>query len=527
LTRSGHRAAIVALGCLAVTGAAIAADPAPEARNVVLMIADGAGFNAWKATAMYEGTVGSDFHDAAGWVELALSAHSLRRNPEPPVSTEHGLTQFPSLVYDPARAWDPTPVPGGHGAYPYYFAGYEWLRQTAPDSAATITSLVTGLKTYDGSVNFDGSGRPAGDTVAGLAHARGKLVGVVSSVQFAHATPAAAAGAHHADRSAYCEIALEMLTGPYPDFIAGCGNPDFDNNGEPLADAGAKDYRYVGGKEIWALLTGTGRPEVGQEVCVRPVVGGEQGVALTAERIGALERWTLRQSRPEIDSLREGPTPDRLLVVPQVGQAVLWGGRAPASPEHAHGVRVGGTLHQARGSRAAPRYTPPGHDPLLTGVPSLETLTRVALNALDDGEGGFFLHVEGGAVDWAMHDNQMGRMIEEMSDFKRSVEVVIEWVEDHGGWDETLLIVTADHDHLLWGPRADTLPFDPLQDRGEGRLPSYRWLSNSHSNALLPLYARGVGSDRFASLAASEDPFYGPYADHTDVFEVMRAALGP
>ena len=55
----------------------------------------------------------------------------------------------------------------------------------------------------------------------------------------------------------------------------------------------------------------------------------------------------------------------------------------------------------------------------------------------------------------------------------------------------------------------------------------YEWLSRSHSNALVPLYARGVGSERFASLAASEDPFYGTYADHTDVFEVMRTALAP
>jgi alkaline phosphatase len=527
MVKSGHRAAVLALGCLAATGAALEADPAPEAKNIVLMVADGAGFNTWKATAMYEGTVGSDFHDAPGWVELALSAHSLRRSPEPPVSPAHGLTQFPSLVYDPARAWDPTPEPGGVGDYPYHFAGYKWLRQTAPDSAATMTSLVTGLKTYDGSVNFDGAGVPVGDTVAGLAHARGKRVGIVSSVQFAHATPAAAAGAHHADRGAYCEIALEMLTGPYPDFIAGCGNPDFDNNGEPIDDPQAKDYRYVGGQETWSLLTGTGGLEVGQEVCVRSVEGVEQGVALTAEQIDALERWTLRQSRPEIESLRESPTPDKLLVVPRVGEVVLWSGREPDPVRHAHAVHVGGTLQQGRGSRADPRYTPPGHDPLLTGVPSLETLTRAALNALDEDEDGFFLHVEGGAVDWAMHDNQMGRMIEEMVDFKRSVEAVIAWVASHGGWDETLLIVTADHDHLLWGPRADAIPFDPLQDRGAGRLPAYRWLSSSHSNALVPLYARGVGSERFASLATSEDPFYGPYADHTDVFTVMKTALAP
>ena len=48
----------------------------------------------------------------------------------------------------------------------------------------------------------------------------------------------------------------------------------------------------------------------------------------------------------------------------------------------------------------------------------------MALNHLDDDPDGFFLHIEGGAVDWAMHANQMGRMIEEMTDFKNSVDAV-------------------------------------------------------------------------------------------------------
>jgi len=66
-----------------------------------------------------------------------------------------------------------------------------------------------------------------------------------------------------------------------------------------------------------------------------------------------------------------------------------------------------------------------------------------------------------------------------------------------------------------------------LQDNGAGRLPSYRWLAKSHSNALVPLYARGVGAERFSSLAGSEDPFYGRYVDQTDVFRVLKAALAP
>jgi len=188
-------------------------------------------------------------------------------------------------------------------------------------------------------------------------------------------------------------------------------------------------------------------------------------------------------------------------------------------------VAVGGTLQQQRGSRADPHFTPPGYDPPIETVPSLATLTRVALNAVDDDPEGFFLLVEGGAIDWAMHENQLGRMIEETIGFKDAVRVVTDWVDARDGWDETLVVVVADHDQMLWGPSSETVPFDPLVDNGAGELPSYRWLSDTHSNLLVPLYARGVGAERFEDLADGEDPFYGRYVDHTDIHTVFEAVL--
>ena len=78
---------------------------------------------------------------------------------------------------------------------------------------------------------------------------------------------------------------------------------------------------------------------------------------------------------------------------------------------------------------------------------------------------------------------------------------------------------------LLWGPASDRIPFQPLEDRGAGKLPGYRWLYDSHSNQLVPLYARGVGAERLLGDAVDEDPFRGPYVDQTDVFDVMAAFL--
>ena len=67
------------------------------------------------------------------------------------------------------------------------------------------------------------------------------------------------------------------------------------------------------------------------------------------------------------------------------------------------------TLQQSRSGdgQAAPYAVP-----LTTTLPDLATMTRGALNVLDSDRDGFFLMIEGGAVDWAAHANQTGRTIE-------------------------------------------------------------------------------------------------------------------
>jgi len=502
------------------------AEAAAAPRNVILMIADGAGYNTWEATAMYLGNRGRQFHDAPGWVRMGVSTHALRDVSGVGVSPEHGLTQHPSLVYDPVRAWDTTRVEGAQGKYPYFFAGYRWLRH-APDSACTATALVAGKKTYEGAINVDGNGKPIEETLAWLAHRAGRRVGTVSSVPFNHATPAAAGGAHAADRWNYCAIAWEMLTTPVLDLIAGAGNPEFDNNGRPIERELERIYRDVGERRIWDALTGRKRIEVGDPVCApaeaEPSAQAETRTATRAE-IEVLERWVLKQSKTEIEAARNGATPDKLILLPQVGRFGYWGG-GPPDPHYPVVRTSGGTLQQERGSRADPMHTAPGDDPLIPTVPTLKTLTVAALNALDDDPDGFFLHVEWGAVDWAMHSNQLGRTIEEMIDFEQAVLAVIEWVEAHDGWERTLLVVTADHDHLLAGPQSDKIPFQPLQDNGPGRLPSHKWHSNGHSNHLVPVFARGAGTERLHTLVRGEDPFRGAYLDQVDLHRVMRATL--
>ena len=92
----------------------------------------------------------------------------------------------------------------------------------APDSASTATSIATGYKTYSGSINVDETGTVAYETIAEqLRDQKDYKIGVVTSVNLNHATPAAFY-AHQASRSSYYEIGLELIDSDF-DYFAGGG----------------------------------------------------------------------------------------------------------------------------------------------------------------------------------------------------------------------------------------------------------------------------------------------------------------
>ena len=92
----------------------------------------------------------------------------------------------------------------------------------APDSASTATSIATGYKTYSGSINVDETGSKKYETIAEkLKEQKGWEIGVISSVNLNHATPAAFY-AHQASRNDYYEIGLELVASGF-DYFAGGG----------------------------------------------------------------------------------------------------------------------------------------------------------------------------------------------------------------------------------------------------------------------------------------------------------------
>jgi alkaline phosphatase len=69
--------------------------------------------------------------------------------------------------------------------------------------------------------------------------------------------------------------------------------------------------------------------------------------------------------------------------------------------------------------------------------------TKEALQLLEQNKKGFFLMVEGGAIDHSQHGNNPAGALADLEDFNRAVTVVRDFVKSNG---KTLLIIAPDHD---------------------------------------------------------------------------------
>ncbi|SES27928.1 alkaline phosphatase [Tranquillimonas rosea] len=77
--------------------------------------------------------------------------------------------------------------------------------------------------------------------------------------------------------------------------------------------------------------------------------------------------------------------------------------------------------------------------------PSLADMTRMAIETLQNNENGFYLEVEAGRVDHANHGGNAYRTMVDGQEFAQAVAVADEMTDDA----DTLLIVTADHEHSI------------------------------------------------------------------------------
>jgi alkaline phosphatase len=445
---------LVAAIVLAVVfcGVSAFADHGRAPKNMILCVSDGCGYGHVDAASLFQhGRTGTQVYEAFP-VRLAMA------------------TFMYGGSYEPEKAW----------------RDFWYVTKGATESAAAATAMSTGHKTFSGAVGVDTQLNPLEHLIEKLER-RGWATGVITSVEWSHATPAGFV-AHNSSRNNYVEIVREMVYQSAVDVIMGCGHPLFDADGKPKLQEQSEDFKYVGGRDVWTDLA-TGR------------------AAGDADGDGIGDPWVLIQTRHEFKSLMTGSTPKRVLGTAQVEK----------------------TLQEGRGGD---KYADPYVIPLIETVPTLEEMTMAALNVLDDDPDGLFLLIEGGAVDWAAHGNLTGRVIEEQIDFNRAVEAVVAWVDRKSSWDETLVMVTGDHEtgYLTGpgsGPTVDGPVWKPLVNNGAGDLPGVRWWSEGHTNSLVPFFAKGVGAARFKQRADQEDPVGGPYLDNTVIARTMAEIVVP
>jgi len=431
-----------------------AEDKKTTAKNVILLIGDGMGYNHVTAGSYYaHGQEKSQAYEHFP-VRLAMSTHMAVGN------------------YDPDSVW----------------ATFDAVKDGATDSAAAGTALSTGEKTYRYGVGVDCQRNPLTNIVE-VAEKFGKSTGVVSSVQFSHATPAAFV-AHNLTRRNYEEMAREMILGSAIDVIMGAGHPLHGHSGEFLDQP--QSYQFVGGEQLWKNL------QLG-------IIGND------ADGDGVDDPWILIESRREFQNLMNGATPKRVIGVARVADTLQQKRHQQGENEYGQGANAIGVAAYST--------------PLTQTVPTLEEMTRGALNVLDNNPSGFFLMVEGGAIDWASHANQSDRFIEEQIDFDNAVAAVVQWVESNSSWDETLVIVTADHETgYLTGPGSNP-QWSPVRNNGKGHMPGMEWHSGGHTNSLVPLYAHGPNSWRLTEKTVGYDPERGAYVDNTAIYPIMLEAL--
>lgn len=494
-------AALVAASFAAVSAEA---QTAPRIKNVIVVVNDGGGSTVYDAFRMYKGKL--PVTSTARFKKAWVSTHPLR--PDSSTNNQPGTdAQDPSVVYDSAKFWDTTPVAGqstvaGYGNYPAAFAGYEWSRFAHPDSGNTASSLANGVKTYNNAINVDGSGDPQVTIVDLLQASRkaGKRAGIVTTVEFSDATPSALGGAHNIARANRQAIAAEMFGTGNLDVIAGAGNPDYNNDGLRQTP----NYGWIS-QDLWTDL--------------------KRGTNLSGNNS---HNFKLVQNKVDIVRLARGTeaAPEKLAMIVKAFTSLQFN-------------RSGDVTDPS-----VPHTKEPFTDPLNAQTPSHQQMTLAALNALGRSVNpksgkvkGFYLMTEAGAVDRAEHANNAGRMLEEMQASDDTVQAIIDWVnrpDTDANWNNTLLVVTADHDHLLYGPEADTVPFQPLKSNGKGNTPSHKWFGPNHGTGLVPLYAFGVGSDDLVALATKVDRYtdtdgrqwgVGNYADQTDVGNFLKAAV--
>jgi alkaline phosphatase len=405
---------------------------------------------------------------------------------------------IPNFGYDPIKGGKlPYPLgPELSGAQAYHTA-------KATDSAAAATAWATGYKTDAGNLawlpedpntggnrNNDGSLKTIAELLREL---KGYAIGVVSTVPFTHATPAAQVS-HNKSRQCYqinsqpeCERGIdeEILTEVKPEVVVGGGHPGYDS---------APSFNFISDSVYRAFRNGDGSNEY---IFVERAAGVDGGLALlqaAQQAVVQSKKLFGLFGKKEFGNF-ESPEPNNLPGTPLV---------SPVTREN----------------------------------PTLAEASLAALKVLSRNKNGFFVMIEQGDIDWANHANDFQRMVGTIKDLHDAVQAIVDYVDQPGDdmdWTNTLLIVTADHSNSYMRNKANlgagALPeqigigcgYDGSACTYPGDEVTYG--STSHTNELCRLYAIGAATVNFRKYEGDWYPCTR-IIDNTQIFHMILEAAG-
>lgn len=263
-----------------------------------------------------------------------------------------------------------------------------------PDSAGTGTAMMGGVKTKAGLIGVtadvdrgDCSTLP-GNTVTGISeilHGMGKSTGFVTTARVTHATPASTY-AKTVDRNFEDDSELPENCNTQTD-IATQLIDAMDSGLIQVAMGGGARHFVPADEEL--LVGGTGRRT------------DDQNLIEEATELGAHHAY-------DNASFADAPT---------------------------DGTPLLGLFESSHMMYSADRYD----------EPSIADMAEAAVESLSNDEDGFFLQVESGRVDHANHAGNLARVVHDGAAFAEAVDRVVNMVD----LSETLVIVTADHEHAI------------------------------------------------------------------------------
>lgn len=269
-----------------------------------------------------------------------------------------------------------------------------------PDSAGTATAMLTGVKTNAGVLGFNETVH-RGDcknltqkikptSFASLMKAQGRSVGIVSTARLTHATPAAAY-AYSADRN-------------------------------------WEDDRLV--------PEGCAQSDIALQLFKR-MTAGDIDLALGGGRRHFLPREFADNYEPDGRS-KKGRRGDGRNLIEEAKAAdisVAWDQKTFEALGTARGKKVLGLFEPSHMKYEQDR----------TGEPSISEMAEMAVKSLSGNDEGYFLLIEAGRVDHANHAGNLHRALTDGVAFAKAVERVMALTSA----EDTLLIVTADHEHAI------------------------------------------------------------------------------